>query len=108
LILHITTRAEWGGALELGELRPASLADEGFIHCSTTEQMAATANKHYAGRDDMVLLVIDDDLVDIVWEDTSGCGQDFPHIYGPLEVSAVVKVVPYPPGTDGVYTPPAF
>ena len=110
VILHITTMTDWEQAVRVGEFCPDSLAADGFIHCSTAEQMAATANRHYPGRTDMVLLVVDEGLVEseIVWEDTSGKGEDYPHIYGALNPAAVVAVVPYVPGHGGMFSTPVL
>ena len=60
ILLHITTHAEWAAGRAAGAYRPASLAAEGFIHCSTYDQAAATANRYFAGRADLVLLCIDE------------------------------------------------
>ena len=94
-IFHITTAAEWDAAVEAGEYTAPSLTDEGFIHASTADQVPGTARRYYAGLPDLVLLEIDPDAVgpEIRWEDSHG--ESFPHIYGPLEVTAVVSVRPF-------------
>lgn len=105
---HLALAAEWDHAVAVGEYRRStigrSLEEEGFIHCSFAEQVAATAERFYAGRDDVVVLTIDPDRVSarVVVEDTIGSGESFPHIYGPLPVAAVVSVVALGKPSDGV------
>jgi uncharacterized protein (DUF952 family) len=108
MILHITTRADWEGAHDLGDYRLDTLATEGFIHCSTPEQVLGPANALYHGRDDLVLLVIEPSRLaaDLVYEDCYEAGQAFPHIYGPLNLDAVSRVVPFPPRPDGSFDLP--
>jgi uncharacterized protein (DUF952 family) len=95
-IFHIVAAPDWEQARRRGEYRPPSLAAEGFIHFSYAGQVAATRRRHYAGVADLVLLEIDERGLDapLVVEDTAGTGQDFPHLYGPLPVSAVIAVHP--------------
>lgn len=90
-------------------LRPASLSEQGFVHLSRPDQIAWVAGQRFAGRTDLVLLVIDADALDapLLWEDTEGAGQDFPHLYGPLPMAAVRDVRPYRPGPDGTFPDPA-
>jgi uncharacterized protein (DUF952 family) len=106
-LFHITTATEWAAATEAGRYAAPSLAGEGFIHTSTARQVPATAARFYADVDDLVLLEIDADAVaaEIRWE--SSHDDLFPHIYGPLEVSAVVAARPFGPEPDGTYRPPA-
>jgi uncharacterized protein (DUF952 family) len=108
VILHITSRADWESAQALGDYRLDSLATEGFIHCSTPDQVLGPANALYRGRGDLVLLVIDPARLaaDLVYEDCYEAGQTFPHIYGPLNLNAVVRVVPFPPLPDGTFALP--
>ena len=107
MILHITTPDAWAKAQAEGVYRAPSLATEGFIHCSTDRQMAATANKHYARRSGLILLCIDEKRLtaDVRYEDL-GAGDLFPHIYGPINIDAVIKVVGYEPDADGLFAPP--
>jgi uncharacterized protein (DUF952 family) len=110
MILHIVTQEAWDAAVRAGEYRPASLAGEGFIHCSTAAQVLGPANEFYRGQTGLVLLVIDPALVEaaIVYEDCYETGQAFPHIYGPLSPGAVTAVIPFPPDADGSFSlPPA-
>jgi uncharacterized protein (DUF952 family) len=106
-IFHITTAAEWRDALDSGSYAAPSLADEGFIHASTAEQVPATAQRYYADVDDLVLLVIDPDAVDVEirWEE-SRPGERFPHLYGALATAAVVRVVPFGPQEGGRFVLP--
>jgi uncharacterized protein (DUF952 family) len=108
-ILHITTRAAWAAAEAAGEYRADSLASEGFIHCSTRSQVAAVANDRFAGRVDLVLLVIDPAQVaaEVRYEDCYESGQRFPHVYGPLPLAAVHQVIDYRPGDGGRFGEPA-
>jgi glutathione S-transferase len=110
LIYHIATRADWERALADGEYTRSSvdktLADEGFIHASQASQVARTANKFYrdvAG--DLVLLVIDSGLLhaEVRYENVPGAELPFPHVYGPLNVDAVVAARPLAPGPDGTF-----
>ena len=58
-ILHITTRARWEQAIAQGEYRVDTLATEGFIHCSTSEQLPWVVEKFYKGQTGLVVLRID-------------------------------------------------
>ena len=109
MILHIAHRDKWTAAQAAGDYRADSLLTEGFIHCSTPEQVLGPANERFRGQSDLALLVIDPDRLaaDLVYEDSYGTGQVFPHIYGPLNLDAVVRVVPFPPGPDGRFALPA-
>ncbi len=105
---HITTDEAWQVAKAAGVYRTESLETEGFIHCSLPAQVIDVADARYRGQDDLVLLVIDEARVDpeIRYEDCYKTGQDFPHIYGPLNLEAVVDVVRFPPGAEGAFTLP--
>lgn len=95
MLHHAATRADWDARTET-DYRPAGLATEGFVHCSTAEQLPATLARHYRGRDDLVLLSLDVGALtsDLVWEDTSGRGEAYPHIYGPIPIQAITAVEP--------------
>ena len=93
-VLHITTPEAWASAQRTGSVRPASLDDEGFVHCSTRSQLAGTLARHFPGDGPLVGLVLDPTLlggVELRWEE-SRPGERFPHVYGPLPVGAVVAV----------------
>lgn len=106
-LLHITTQADWERAERAGAYRIDSLDTEGFIHCSLPEQVAAVAERYYAGRNDLILLWIDDDLVEpeIRYE---GDPEQYPHIYGPLNPNAVLRVTSYLPDQGGTFSTPAL
>jgi uncharacterized protein (DUF952 family) len=110
LIYHIATRADWQRALADGEYTRSTadktLEEEGFIHASQASQVARTANKFYrdvAG--DLVVLVIDPALLraEVRYEDVPGADLPFPHVYGPLNVGAVIEARPFAAGPDGTF-----
>ena len=106
-ILHICTEDAWLAAQEAGTYRAASLDTEGFIHCSTPAQVVGSANRYYAGQSGVVLLSIDPHkLTSPLKYERASSGDTFPHIYGPLNVDAVVEVVPFPCDADGAFTLP--
>lgn len=107
-ILHITTEAELEAAQASGTYRPAAFDREGFIHCSYRGQAAATANRLFRGRPNLVLLEIETTRLpaDVIDENLEGGSELFPHIYGPLPLSAVVRVHRFPCDESGVFTLP--
>lgn len=109
MILHIAHRAEWAEAQNSGAYWTDSLNSDGFVHCSTPAQVLGPANAFYAGQPDLVLLVLDPQQVaaPIIYEDCYETGQQFPHIYGPIELDAIVEVLEFPPNADGSFTLPA-
>ncbi len=109
-IYHIATSADWARAGQDGtytmSTRGRTLAEEGFIHTSTAGQVALVANAFYRGEPDLLLLVIDAARVDseIRYEPVPGHAQPYPHIYGPLNIDAVVRTCPFEPDSDGQFS----
>lgn len=107
-ILHITTRQAWQEARENGFYLTPGLSTEGFIHCSFPYQLERVANKYYAGQRDLIILVIDPDCLasDLILEEAVDVEDEFPHIYGQLNLDAVIRVVNLEAGVDGCFTLP--
>jgi uncharacterized protein (DUF952 family) len=110
MILHFCGRADWDAAQTTGRYAADTLATQGFIHCSTTEQVHLPANAIAHGRTDLVLLTVDETRLPepVVWEagdPPDPGGMLFPHVYGPIPVDAVVSVEPFRPGPDGTFAP---
>jgi len=106
-IFHVTTRAAWEQALEAGSYEGDTLATEGFIHCSTEEQLPRVVRERFAGRDDLVVLRIDPRwvLAEIRRENLEGGDEPFPHIYGALDAGAVNCVFPLVVDAAGEFEP---
>jgi uncharacterized protein (DUF952 family) len=90
-IYHIADSNQWERAQTSRYYSHPSLHTEGFIHCSTAQQLEETANLHFAGEDQLLILLINPAKLEneLVYE-SSGRG-DFPHIYGPINVEAVER-----------------
>jgi uncharacterized protein (DUF952 family) len=116
MIFHITTRANWEAAQTNGEYTADSLQSEGFIHCSTLAQVLPVAEKFYKGQGGLVLLMIEPTLLssDLKCEPPSGGtpppgvpeGDKFPHIYGPINLDAVVNVLDFIRDANGDFQLP--
>jgi uncharacterized protein (DUF952 family) len=72
-----------------------TLATEGFIHCSTREQVAWVAKRWFKGKTGLVVLEIDETRLrsELRWVESEP-GQSFPHVHGPIDRAAIVRVVP--------------
>lgn len=94
-IYHITTQNQWQTAQQKGFYEAASLAVEGFIHCSTEQQVAGVLERYYSGVNNLVKLVIDTSKLThkLVYELAPSVNQQFPHIYGTINLDAVVEVI---------------
>ena len=103
IILHIATALAWESATRADVYEADSLATEGFIHCSTPEQVLWVANNRFRNRRDLVLLQIDTSTLEVPvrYENLEGGRELFPHIYGPLPTTAVVRATPFPANADG-------
>lgn len=105
LIFHITTRDAWAEAQATGAYTADSLRSEGFIHCSQADQVGWVANTRFRGRTDLLLLHVDESRVgaDVRRENLEGGQWLFPHVYGPLPVTAVAGATPLVPAADGAF-----
>ena len=105
MIYHIATRKDWDAAQAAGEYSAESLKAEGFIHCSTAGQVQATANRFFRWQQELVLLNIDEKKVvaEIKYENLEGGTDLFPHVYGPLPMMAVIRVMVLFPDQDGFF-----
>ncbi len=106
-ILHITQRQQWETAKNLGTYRSETLGTEGFIHCSTATQAVGSANRFFQGQKNLVILVIDSDRVqpEIRYEGAEN-NNLFPHIYGELNIDAVVQAIDLESEADGSFLLP--
>lgn len=109
-LLHLATTAEWRAHLAAGAIVP-SVAP--FVHLSTPEQVHLPATRLFAGRPDLLLLVLDPDRLGVDVRHEPGLPTDpasmrFPHAYGPVPTSAVLAVVPHRPGADGTFARPVL
>ncbi|MCD0484617.1 DUF952 domain-containing protein [Streptacidiphilus sp. ASG 303] len=111
MILHLTPLDDWLATPER-PYAPASLAAEGFVHCSPDERTAlAVANAFFAEvHGPLMVLLIDEDRLDaaVRWEEPDGppppgSAADvlFPHVYGAVNRGAVVGMLEVRRGPDG-------
>ncbi|BDZ44724.1 DUF952 domain-containing protein [Naasia aerilata] len=118
-ILHLAPASLWSRAVETGGYRGSSrnqsLEEVGFVHASTARQLPDVLAGLYADTplDDQVVLVIDVPTCDsagssVRWEVPADSAQLFPHIYGPVPVSAVVAVLPISRQADGRIVMPSL
>ncbi len=112
MIYHITSRTSWIEAQSQGSFRAISLESEGFIHSSTEKQVISVANAFYRGQLGLVLLAIDEKLLqsEVRWEAPVGAptagilsSEKFPHIYGPINLNAVIQCMEFAPDTNGSF-----
>ena len=88
------------------EYLPVDYPQDGFIHTTRPrERVAEIANRHRRGDPrPFLLLTIELDRVSAPWR-YDAAGDDFPHIYGPLNRDAVVDVRPFPRSSEGEFLP---
>ena len=97
-IFHLTTPDVWAAAREAGSYttstRGVSLEQEGYIHCSEAHQVEGVRSRFFDDLDDLLVLEIETDLLTSPWrsEQLEGADQAYPHVYGPVDLAAVVDV----------------
>jgi uncharacterized protein (DUF952 family) len=118
-IYHIAARGSLMEAQRSGEYRSESLAGEGFIHFSGQHQVLEVANRFYGDRHGLVLLAVDTSRLraELKYEppvhpaaagapSAAASDQLFPHLYGPLNLDAIVTVYDFEPNA-GTFSLPA-
>ena len=106
-IFHITSADRWTTAKNLGSYCSDTLATEGFMHCSTRAQVIGSADRFFRGVRDLVILVIDRDRIaaELKYEGTDPQNL-FPHIYGELNIDAVIAAIDLESTADGSFIMP--
>jgi uncharacterized protein (DUF952 family) len=110
LIYHLAPATRWNSWPENKPYLPAEYEKEGFIHCTSGDELMIKVANHYYRNvpGDFVLLVIDmlkleDPASPIKWEKSPVFGLPFPHIYGPIDRKAIVEVRPIQRTDDGTF-----
>ncbi|XWK87421.1 MAG: DUF952 domain-containing protein [Phormidium sp.] len=106
IILHITQESQWEEAKLTGIYYNNTLDSEGFIHCSTIQQVERTANKFFANQTGLVLLCIESEKVQSEIKYEAVGEEKFPHIYGELNTDAVIDAIAFPPDSNGNFKLP--
>ena len=107
ILVRITDKASWEQAKTLGVFH-GELEDDGFVHLLKPEQVLKVANISFAGRDDLMLLVLHRARIrsSIFDADLYNTGELFPHIFGALNLEAVMMVLDFPPSEGGTFKMP--
>ena len=93
LIYHIVSAADWANQGSLLNYEATSLKTEGFIHLSTKEQVAGVLSRYYQNVPDLLLVHVDvEELTHELRYETATNNDQFPHLYGPLNKTAVVDI----------------
>lgn len=108
-IYVLTSKKKWQQAQAVGVYTDKTLDEVGFIHASKYDEMVRVANAFYLKRHGLMLLQINPALVTslVKYEDPAVMlpsfkkDERFPHIYGSLNLDAVMKVLPVSKNTDG-------
>jgi uncharacterized protein (DUF952 family) len=98
-LYHFAAPADWDAARGVGAYAPPGLAVEGFIHAATAAQVPGVIQRHLRGHGPCVRLTLDADALRplLVFEWSQASGDLYPHVFGPIPVSAVVAAEPFDP-----------
>ncbi|MGB0454322.1 MAG: DUF952 domain-containing protein [Bacteriovoracaceae bacterium] len=110
-IYHIVEKDIWHKLENDPEYIPASLSSEGFIHFSKADQLLQVANSFYKGKDHLYILKVDSTKLKAELKiepplEAPHSGMLFPHLYGPLNRDAIIEMIDWTSGPDGVFTLP--
>ncbi len=103
MIFKICTLDVWDAAKAAGCFSGAGIdLEDGYIHFSDVGQVRDTADLHFTGQKNLVLIAVDADLLGprLKWESSRG-GASFPHLYDVLDLSQTAWIKPLPVGADG-------
>lgn len=92
MIYHIATSEDWNLHLTNEWYTPEAFSKEGFIHCSTKEQVPGVLQRYYEGVRNLLLLHIDETKLSAELKYEEATNQElFPHIFGPINKDAIIE-----------------
>lgn len=96
MIYHVVTQQNWDNALQQGFYAAESLAIEGFIHTSKENQVAGVLDRYYKNVPNLLLLHINESKLTapLKYELAPSVNEEFPHVFGNINLDAVVNVTP--------------
>ena len=105
MIYRISEPQFWAEALRQGYYASPDLAAEGFIHFSERHQVVGVAQRYYRDKSGLILLLVDETRLDpgteCRRENTTGGRELFPHVYGRIPLTAVVRSARFRLQDDG-------
>ena len=110
-VCKIMSREDWDQTFGSGQDYTARIeadVNDGFIHCSTDQQLAKTLNRWYTDADEVFVAVIDEEKLtsELKWEPNFE-GELFPHIYGPIDIGAAAGAYEVTRDETGAWQIPA-
>ena len=103
MILHCMLKSDWEKVEHEKYWGQKNIEADGFIHCSPVRYFWRVAGNFDAVKEDMVLLMIDEDILksEVRYEDGDNVGRAYPHVYGLINNDAVKQVLPFLRNSDG-------
>jgi uncharacterized protein (DUF952 family) len=84
IVVHLLSAEDWQAAVHRGDIAPATLSTEGFVHRSTPEQAADTVTRVFPSTDGLFVAEIDTNRLDNVVSQEPTAEGVFPHVYGSI------------------------
>lgn len=105
MILHCMKKETWEEIKNKKYFGEDNIKLEGFIHCSSVEYMWRVAPNFKNLTEELILLCIDTDKLEseVRWEDGDNCGRSYPHVYGLINLGAIINVLPYLKDENGTW-----
>lgn len=105
MIIFTATDKQWEMIKNQNQFVSLSLEKEGFIHCCYPHQILWVLNRHFIKEKRVMLICINENKLMSKWksEDLSQRGQDFPHVYGPINKDAVIDHFWIESDFEGIY-----
>lgn len=102
-IYLLSSQDEYQQALQSGQLLRDSITTEGFIHACPKNQLNRVANKFYKNTHKPLLLTVEKEKISSTVKYEPAKGGLYPHIYGPLNINAVIKAEPISTNANGEF-----
>ena len=107
MIYHIARLEDFALSMSRGGYFPGQFLQDGFIHCSTKNQVLIVANTWFLDSPNLVLLEIDEQILqaDVKFENLEGGKEFYPHVYGEIPLSAISRYSFFTPLSSGFSFP---
>lgn len=93
VIYHVTTRKEWLLCEKANEYVPAAFEKEQFVHCCRSNQLEGVLDRYFSGKNDLMVLELKTSgMRALIRYESSGNGEFFPHVHGPIPKSSILRV----------------